>query len=477
MLRRLGETSETRPERVAGAEFWATGKWLMLSALLLALAHHWVLPPWMGEDEPWHFDYVTNVSEGHRPLAAWELGPVWKKEWLAEHPAGVWWATHHLADMTHDQAYATQAKIVASMRENRFAERVDHDPRAADPRTWDEFQGSGGHYHAYAQPGLYYVVSGALLSLAGISDAETGLYFVRGLSLLTYLTIVWITVGLARLVASDERTVILAGILAAWWPMHVRQAAVVNNDVLVKVFVGASILFSARFAKERGGLRNLVWAILFLIAGLATKTTAIGALGALGSGLLLARGLPRRARWLAFGATLVVVGGIIVTWFLASNNAVPRTFERFLERVGQGASPTKLALLVATAIGTTNWESRWLDEIVYQLVELVLLGGLLLAAIGLAWRPPDVSRRMVLFCWAAALTQVVLIILHGEAHGRYLSPMLPAMAVLVAIGFTGVTPRRWRTGLLFATAASVAVFEAWFLWGQLIPNHYWIWGA
>ena len=88
-------------------------RWLLVAASLLGAVHLLLLPPWMGEDEPWHFDYVKNVAEGHRPLAAWELGEIWKKEWLAEHPAGVWWATYHLADLAPEEAYATQAEIVA----------------------------------------------------------------------------------------------------------------------------------------------------------------------------------------------------------------------------------------------------------------------------------------------------------------------------------------------------------------------------
>jgi len=452
-------------------------RWLLVSALLLGAVHQLVLPPWMGEDEPWHFDYVTNVSKGHRPLAAWELGEHWKKEWLAEHPAGIWWATYLLDDLTIEEAYETQGAIVASMRAEHFSERVDHDPRAADPKTWDEFQGSGGHYHSYTQPGLYYVLSGALLSASGTADAVTGLYWVRGLSLLGYLLVVWITISLARLVTTDERLVLLAGIVVAWWPMHARQAAVVTNDVLVKVFVGVVILCCARFAKHRGGWRDLALAVVFLAAGLLTKTTAAGAVGALGASLLLARGLSRRTRWLAFVGVLGLVVAVGTLWLLTSNNAVPRTLERLIERVSRGASPTKLRQLLVTAVGTTNWESRWLHPGVYQAVGFALLAGFVVALGRTVRSAAGVSPRMVVFCLLTALAQIALIVLHGEAHGRYLFPVLPALAVLIAVGFGSALPARWRDASFVGTVLLFGLFETWFLWGELVPNHYLVWGS
>lgn len=451
-------------------------RWLLLSALCLGLVHLLILPPWMGEDEPWQFDYVENVARGHRPLAAWELGPMWKKERLGEHPAGVLWATYQLADLTPEEAYATQAEIVGSMRAEHFGERVDHDPRAAEPRTWDEFQGRGGHYHAYAQPGLYYLLVGNLLKVGAGWEIRSRLYLARAFSLLCYLGVVWIAIALTRLATSDRRTIFLAGLLAAWWPMHVRQAAVVNNDVLVKTFVGLTILCSARFALRDAGWRHLALAGLFLLAGLATKTTAVGAVGVIGLALLFARRVSPRVRWIAFGGVLALLAVAAVSWFAINNNAIPHTLERFVQRVSQGASPQKLEHLLVTAVGTTNWESRWLPSAFYPALGIFVSVGAALALVRLTRRTDELQRRAILFCLGTVGAQIGLIVLHGEAHGRYLFPMIPAIAALLAVGYTAFEARL-RTVPFVVAAAVVLLFETWFLWGELVPNHYLIWGA
>jgi len=272
------------------------------------------------------------------------------------------------------------------MRANRFCERVDHDPRHADPDTWDELQGSGGHFHSYNQPRAYYFLAGALVALSGASDVETGLLVARLLSLVCYLAVVGLTLAFARLVTSDDRVVLLAGVVAAWLPMHVRQAAVVNNDVLVKVFVAASLFFSARFVSERSGLRDLALAALLLGAGLLTKTTAAGAIAVLGAAILLHPGLPRRVRTVAVAVVVGLAIAAVLYWGVSNNAAMPRTFERFLARFEQGRSAQKLRLLLVTAVGTTNWESRWLAGWVYTLVGTVLvIGGVALTVVGGVW--------------------------------------------------------------------------------------------
>ena len=59
------------------------GRWLLLAAALYGLPYHVLLPPWMGEDEPWHLEYAHHVSTGNAPLGG---GPFWLKAQIRERP-------------------------------------------------------------------------------------------------------------------------------------------------------------------------------------------------------------------------------------------------------------------------------------------------------------------------------------------------------------------------------------------------------
>ena len=63
------------------AEATRSRRAVLLAALLLGIAHLFLLPAWMGEDEPWHFEYVQHVSEGHLPLGK---GQMWTAADLAD---------------------------------------------------------------------------------------------------------------------------------------------------------------------------------------------------------------------------------------------------------------------------------------------------------------------------------------------------------------------------------------------------------
>ena len=38
---------------------------LLIAAVLHGLVYMLLLPPWMGEDEPWHVEYAHHLSTGH----------------------------------------------------------------------------------------------------------------------------------------------------------------------------------------------------------------------------------------------------------------------------------------------------------------------------------------------------------------------------------------------------------------------------
>ena len=46
---------------------------LLIAAVLHGLVYMLLLPPWMGEDEPWHVEYAHHISTGHPPWGGIEM--------------------------------------------------------------------------------------------------------------------------------------------------------------------------------------------------------------------------------------------------------------------------------------------------------------------------------------------------------------------------------------------------------------------
>ena len=46
---------------------------LLIAAVLHGLVYMLLLPPWMGEDEPWHVEYAHHLSTGHLPWGGIEM--------------------------------------------------------------------------------------------------------------------------------------------------------------------------------------------------------------------------------------------------------------------------------------------------------------------------------------------------------------------------------------------------------------------
>lgn len=448
------------------------GRLVLLSALLLGLLHQVVLPPWMGEDEPWQLEYVHHVARGHLPRQGALFGP----EDLVDHPQNVLWGLHHLATLTPAEVYATQREIIASMRAHRFPARVDNEPRHADPRSFDEVQGQGA-FTSYSQPFLYYVVCGALVRLSGAGGVDAELVVARLFALACYLLVVAVTLAVGRAVLRDEPAAALAGLVAAWLPIHARQSAVVSNDVLAKVWVALALLLALRFTLRRGGLGALALAAVCLGLGMATKTTAVSAAVAIGAAVLLRRGMGRGARLVSLGGLAAVLAAGVGYWVFSHNSALPKNAARLKEILGEAFDPHKLLKLWATSVGTTSWETRLLPDWVYWTVGVAGLAALALGLARVALPGDWIERRGLALCALLALAQFALLLLRPNAVGRYWLPALPAVAVLVAAGACGAVPRAWRGRAALAAGAALVVYEGGFLWGALVVDHYLEWGS
>ena len=69
-----------------------------------------------------------------------------------------------------------------------------------------------------------------------------------------------------------------------------------------------------------------------------------------------------------------------------------------------------------------------------------------------------------------------MIILRGVSAGRYLFPVLPAAAVLLAVGSHALGPKFTRKRVAAGLVIGLIAFDAMFLWRGLLVEQYLVWG-
>lgn len=448
-------------------------RWLLIAALLHGLGYLLILPPWMGEDEPWHVEYAHYIGRGYLPWGGQDISAA-DLEYVSASQAFV---LRELGGITPEEVIATQETILGSMRAHHFWERVDWAGNGDAARSFDQVE---PYMTATHQPPLYYLFVGQLLRFSA-GDVLLEMWVLRGLSLLAYLAVVLGSYELARRVFDDPWIVLACAMLVAWWPMHARQAAVVNNDVLVKVFSVWSLVVAVQIAREGITRRRLLAGLALAGLAILTKSTGLAAFVPLGLACLwqVGRGtdLARRYKLAAGAALLLLMSAVPLAYFFSNNPAVPHTIGDFWNRIARSTSDGFFDKLQSTSIGAFNWESRHLPQAFGTALGWVLALAALGLLVTLLQRKPDVRRNLVLLCAAGALTQLALVFLRGTAVGRYLMPMIAAYALLVCAGLFAPLPAHWRPRAVALLALVLLVFDGLFLWSGLVWNQYGVWSS
>ena len=439
----------------------------MLAVVLHGLVYFLLLPPWMGEDEPWHLEYARDLA------AAAETGSDTRAAGLSPSQELIQARTR----AEPEAVVRTQTEILDSMRRNRFWQRVNFAGWEYGASTLDHFV--IGHTEAH-QPPLYYRVCAFGIRLFGIDGVDQQLWFLRGLSFLCYLAVLALTYAFASLAAKDNWTPTIAVLIAAWLPMHARQAAMVNNDVLVKVFTGATLWLIGLGLVGRGG-RTLAGAIaICAVLAFTTKATAIGttALAGLAIAAFLTRGRSLPTVLIsAVVAVLALAGGALLYWRAVGSHMALPTLAQVRRGLSAALTESYWRETQRTFVGSFNWYSRTLPGAVYTVVVAFLGAGLLGSLVAAVRRPAEVQRLVLALAWAALVLQLLTMMLRGFAAGRYLFPILPALATLLAVGWIAPLTPRWRAhGAVFLTAALV-LYDGIALWSGLVPAQYLAWSS
>lgn len=464
------------PDPTPPAESQATRRRLrlLLAAILIhGLAYLALLPPWMGEDEPWHFENLTHVSNGY-----WAKSDrTYTMDDIVEAPLTHIQAMRRFDKLEQEEAARVQRDILDSMRRNQFWRRVDWAGRNDAADNFDEVALG---FSTAQQPPLYYFVAAPIVTLMRGASLEAQLFCVRLFSLGLLVLTVYLTFLAARLVfpGSNDRPALLAAFFAGWFPMHARMAAVVSNDVLARLLVTLALYLSLRLTARLASRKELGALLLVCVLAIATKTTAASAFGLAALGFLL---MPRelglaRKKWLLVPVTLVLGGAAVFFWKSMNNPAIPYSLDQLAKRFDYALSPRAFVEVRDSFLGAFNWESRpqagWVQS-AFGVFVLAALGGSLLAIRRLRG---TLSSRLLVLCFGAFALQFALILLRGVGKGRYLMPAIAALSILVIAGLVQALPERWRARAGLALVLLLVTYDACFMWQGLVTNQYLIWG-
>lgn len=436
---------------------------ILLVYLLLATLYAVNVPTWQAPDEPAHFNYI-------RELATTGQIPVLR-----------------MGD--YDEAY------ILALTGQRFPPELSIAPL---------------RYEAH-QPPLYYLLGAGVFRLTGGE-----LLPLRLLSVALGALFIGLIYAIVRLIFPGQPALALgAAAFSAFLPMHVAQAASLNNDALAEVLLAAILLLSIRFVKlallgprPPAGRDALAIGLLLGLA-LVTKVSAYVALPiALAAPLIVWYESRRRAlinhspfpnspiyhfALILFPALLLALPWYLRNASLYGNLDILARSWHDTVVVGQLTTGELLAQVGLAGVlerflvwshssfwGVFGWMGVWMDARVYT---AALAFGVAVAA-GCTWQvagrntTPDEEQRMTdhrlrFRRWAlallglAALGTLGIYVLYNlqfvQPQGRYLFPALPAVSLAVAVGWWTVA--RWPGAARWAGFALLMAAGLAALWG------------
>jgi 4-amino-4-deoxy-L-arabinose transferase-like glycosyltransferase len=431
---------------------------IALSFLALGLAHGVVVPPFENLDEVEHFGVVLYVAETERlPVHGTPAAEVYHYRQEASQPPLYYLLSAGLVKVLGLRADPADAAPPlnpwvacgvggANPYDNRMVFR--HDPnREAFP--WQT----------------------TLLVL----------HVLRAWSTLLQTVTVLMTGALARLALPRRREVgLLAMAVVAFNPQFLLVASGVNNDNLVAPLVAVGLYLLLRIWREGLSMRRALG--LAVVTGLAGLSKLSGWLllalaGVLVLALLL-RSREGQSRLLLAGAVIPVVASVTAGWWFWRNWELYRDLtglEPMLALVGMRQSPAR----PLSAFGLM-FRSFWGQLPCAFYPPLFYVPYMLLVALGLVgvawgWRRFERQVRCMEVLCATWFVIVVAGWVRWDAltpatGGRLLFPALPAVALLVALGWSGLVGTRARA-LNWLLAAVLALLACWTTFG-LLPRFF-----
>lgn len=423
---------------------------LLLARLAVGLTYSFLTPPWESYDETGHFQYARYLAK-HRVLTLRPGDPEAEVIWSKFQPP-----LYYIVVMPALLGF-------------------DFGPAFEYP--------AGNPYIATGEGGVNYALPSHNPSPLAATQV-VALLVMRSVGvLLSTASVVFVYLTARRLWPQLKAPAWTATCLYAFWPQFLFMGSMATND-LAMVALAAPLTYLTAEASLRG-LRRREWAAagLLVLSGLLTKLNGVAFVPPLLFAALLSPTPQPHRRWaLTVGGLLVsVVAGISLLsslQFVTGQVFQPETAWRFLRNLSNESGPASVVFNWSAAeygfrsyLALYGWGNLEGFPWLYPLA----LFGLVLAALG--WLrlglPPTgsgPSRRVIfgLGLWPLSLIGLALAlsIAQNDRHllvGRYMLPSLPALAMLLVLGWQALLLVRIQH--YFWTTVSIGVI----LTGWLTP--------
>ncbi len=309
-------------------------------------------------------------------------------------------------------------------------------------------------------------------------------YLLRWTTVLIGVVVVWLTYEMGREIFSHQPSLALASAaLVAFIPQFLHLSGSVGNDVPAAACGAAVLLNCVLLTREDPTLRRDVMLGILMGLSLLTKLHLMGLLAPVGVAYVVAA-WPRRD-WRAVLRAGVVIGGLAAIlsgwWFLRNWRLYgDPTGLRKLNELWAGRDAGRNWWVIGQA-WPYLWTSLW-GRFGYGQIPLPrwayrgFLAFTLLGVVGhlVPRRSRHVARRSLLplvtalVIFFAAVTYYMLVQPAG-AMGRFLFPVLPAVAVLLVGGLAQLVPQRLESVVGMGTALAMMCVGACALLGVLRP--------
>ncbi len=421
---------------------------LLAGFVLCAVSYSLIVPLWEAPDEPEHFQYVRYlVQQGAIPLQLPTIQTDGNNEGK-QPPLYYFLALPFVAGLDlHD------------------ADRIRLNPHAGWPGAPD---GTAAATHVLDEGWPYH---GVFLAA----------HRVRLLSVLLGAMTVALTYAVALACTGRGRTALLAAALVALLPGFLFASATIDNDTLLDTLATALLLVVVTIDEDNARWRALMFGLLSGLA-LLTKLDAITPV-VVGLTAMALRLPGKRRKVVALGSMPTVPALAFWAWKVAAGErrliGRPPQWPPSLPGIASPpdwTAPAQFARHFWTSLfGVFSWGSITLPVPLYILYSVVLLLGLVFALAAMR-RPlvtlPPLRDVALLSCWPAAILagMVAANVLVSETrvgmdHARLFYPALPAVATLVAFGWSqaaAAIPRvRWIAVLLLTAAGMLAIAIPW----------------
>jgi 4-amino-4-deoxy-L-arabinose transferase-like glycosyltransferase len=504
---------------VARYRAWPVEQKILALLLLLFLAKGVVIalvfPPYSGHDEVMHYAYLRILAEEGRVPVIPDL-----TEWRSAYN------TPGVTEPAFDHAPKELFKYAQKNGQPQMSFTTG-DWFGAYPRpVWvirlgtDAFP-SGWVYTANHPP-LFYLLMTPIYWLVQGMDIDRQISIFRMATIpFGMITVLFAYFTTRMIFPRDRFLAILVPAFVAFQPQVSYEASMLNNDILAIALTSIVFYLLALGLRHRFPWR--ICALTGLVFGLAVlaKNTSLVTGVVIGIAMILGIGVRNYRAWLPKGALTAIVTGLLIwPWYLY----MYRTYGDFTAfgRIDElqhwnKAGRSVWGQLTDPDFAWLRWNETW-GEFGWRLIRLdpsllwLLLYACLLGVIGVAWwamqaflvsrgkaitfrgehghlalpavvdlnsprapapidpifRPDRATKQAVATLLLACLIAWYAILQFGTTfsltQARYYFPTLPALAILLTLGYRALTPHPWRRYVETATllgwfALNVAIYS------------------